>query len=84
MPHHNTAVRSQGTYIYIKKKHRLRGIRSTRLCGLHQEYIYTIIGMRLPHAQLLHTPIVAGGLWTASVLPLINSFGLWPGAFGRI
>jgi len=30
------------------------------------------------YKQLLHTPIVAGGLWTAAVLPLIKSVGLWP------
>lgn len=32
------------------------------------------------YKQLLHEPIVGGGLWTASVLPFLASAGLWPGA----
>eukprot|EP00055_Hartaetosiga_balthica_P016854 m.108533 g.108533 ORF g.108533 m.108533 type:complete len:531 (-) comp9191_c1_seq6:4399-5991(-) len=30
------------------------------------------------YKQLLHEPIVGGGLWTASVLPFISAVGLWP------
>jgi hypothetical protein len=33
------------------------------------------------YKQLLHAPLVSGGLWTATVLPFISAFGLWP-AFG--
>ncbi|EGD73561.1 hypothetical protein PTSG_13245 [Salpingoeca rosetta] len=30
------------------------------------------------YKQLLHEPIVGGGLWTASVLPFLKSSGIWP------
>lgn len=30
------------------------------------------------YKQLLHEPIVGGGLWTASVLPFIAAAGIWP------
>eukprot|EP00054_Salpingoeca_dolichothecata_P023372 m.155659 g.155659 ORF g.155659 m.155659 type:complete len:209 (-) comp24660_c0_seq7:98-724(-) len=30
------------------------------------------------YKQLLHEPIVGGGLWTATVLPFIASTGAWP------
>ena len=28
--------------------------------------------------QLIHEPIVGGGLWTASVLPFLKAAGIWP------
>jgi len=33
------------------------------------------------YKQLLHEPIVGGGIWTALVLPFIKNVGVWP-AFG--
>eukprot|EP00036_Acanthoecidae_sp_10tr_P022483 CAMPEP_0206323798 /NCGR_PEP_ID=MMETSP0106_2-20121207/20174_1 /ASSEMBLY_ACC=CAM_ASM_000206 /TAXON_ID=81532 /ORGANISM="Acanthoeca-like sp., Strain 10tr" /LENGTH=106 /DNA_ID=CAMNT_0053756107 /DNA_START=19 /DNA_END=340 /DNA_ORIENTATION=+ len=30
------------------------------------------------YKQLLHEPIVGGGLWTALVIPFIRHVGLWP------
>eukprot|EP00043_Microstomoeca_roanoka_P012087 m.116065 g.116065 ORF g.116065 m.116065 type:complete len:514 (-) comp15387_c0_seq2:1114-2655(-) len=30
------------------------------------------------YKQLLHEPLVGGGLWTAAVLPFISSAGIWP------
>lgn len=30
------------------------------------------------YKQLLHEPIVGGGIWTAVVLPFINEAGIWP------
>lgn len=33
------------------------------------------------YKQLLHEPVVGGGLWTALVIPFIKHVGLWP-AFG--
>ena len=32
------------------------------------------------YKQLIHEPLVGGGLWTATVLPFIASSGIWPGA----
>ena len=30
------------------------------------------------YKQLLHAPLVGGGLWTATVLPFIKAAGIWP------
>eukprot|EP00729_Bicosta_minor_P021096 gene21096-1792_t len=30
------------------------------------------------YKQLLHEPIVGGGIWTALVLPFVANAGIWP------